>query len=64
MVIVTTFVAPPLLAVLARRGGPGASRWADKTRHPGDGGIGALVFGERDGSPSDGPPGAVLTDTL
>lgn len=54
MVLATTFVAPPLLALLAR----GGRRAPDAAMQPGDGGIDDLVFGEHDeqGAVHDGVP--------
>jgi Kef-type K+ transport system membrane component KefB len=62
MVLATTFVAPPLLAVIARRAGDdgagGLPRAQDTAMQPGDGGIDDLVFGEHEGEPATRRPGA------
>jgi Kef-type K+ transport system membrane component KefB len=56
MVLTTTFLAPPLLAILARRGPPLGPAMQDAAMQPGDGGIDDLVFGEHEESPATRRP--------
>jgi Kef-type K+ transport system membrane component KefB len=51
MVLATTFIAPPLLAAVARRGPAPALGRQDAAMQPGDGGIDDLVFGEHEDAP-------------
>jgi Kef-type K+ transport system membrane component KefB len=56
MVLATTFLAPPLLAAVARRGPAPDSPGQNAAMQPGDGGIDDLVFGEHEDAPATRPP--------